>query len=179
MVFKVEKDKDFFESNPTVAAFEWFPKCSSREAKWICLVFDYKTPLRNIPMDQRKEVAAKMSGFLMEKDTGRPDKNARNVIAGKIEKVNKAIEELMEIQYDEEQEMLIAYKEQISQALELLKKKDKSEKEWGICDKLNKTLPNLLAVKRELETTLGFREEGGPSNDNEPLSTLDLLHEES
>lgn len=179
MVFKVERDKDFFQSNPSASAFEWFPKCSSREAKWVCLVFDYSTPLRNMPMEQRKEVAAKMAGFLIEKETGRLDKNARNVITGRVEKVNKAVEELMEIQYDEEQEMLIAYKEQISQALEILKKKNKSEKEWGICDKLNKSLPGLMKAKQELENTLGFREDRSAGLDSEPLSTLDLLHEES
>lgn len=180
MIFKVEKGKDFFEINPEVKSLEKMPECTSRDLSWICLTFDYQTPLRNIPMDQRKEVAAKMVGFRVEKDTDRLDKNARNVINGKIPRVNEAVDEFMKIQYDEEQELLIGYKEQISQAIDLMKKKNKSEKEWGLSDKAVKMLPTLLSAKKELEKQLGMREERGDSDsDNEPLSTLDLLHEES
>lgn len=179
MIFKVDKGKDFFEENPEAKAFEFLSQCSSREAKWICLTFDYFTPLRSIPMEQRKDVAAKMSGFLVERETGRLDRNARNVITGKLEKVNLAIKEFLEIQYDDDQEMLLAYKEQIAQALELMKKKNKSEREWGMCDKIVKSLPLLLSAKKELEKTLGLREEKSDAvSENEPLSTLDMFHEE-
>lgn len=179
MIFKVEKDKDFFELNPEVKSMEKMQLCTSRDLKWICLTFDYQTPLRNIPMDQRKEVAAKMAGFRTEKDTNRLDKNARNVINGKIERINEAVKEFMEIQYDEEQELLIGYKEQISQGIDLMKKKNKSEKEWALSDKVVKSLPTLLSAKKELEKQLGMREERDDSSaENEPLSTLDLLHEQ-
>ena len=179
MIFKVDKNKDFFELNPSVMSFEKLPKCSSRELKWICLTYDYTTPLRNLPMEQRKEVAAKMVGFRTEGDTGRLDKNARNTITGKLEKVNEAISEFMEIQYDQENELLSAYKEQISQAIELMKKKNKTEKEWGIADKAVKSLPLLLSAKKELEKTLGMREEDDDdSADDTNLSTLDMFHEE-
>ena len=98
---------------------------------------------------------------------------------GKIERVNNAVKELMDIQYDEDQEMLLAYREQITQALEILKKKDKTEKEWAICDKLNKTLPGLVSIKKELEKTLGFRDEkSGTLMEEGTTSTIDLLYEE-
>lgn len=179
MIFRVDNGKDFFEINPGALAFEWMSKCSSREAKWITLVYDYKSPLRNIPVEQRKYTAAKIAGFLSEGGTDRLDKNARNVITGKIEKVNNAIKEFIDTQYDEEQEMLAAYTEEISQALEMLKKKNKTDKEWGICDKLNKTLPNIVSAKKELEMVLGFRKESSSdSMGDETTSAIDLLHEE-
>lgn len=179
MIFKADKNKDFFEQNPEAKALEFLSACSSREAKWICLTYDYHTPLRNIPLEQRKDVAAKMAGFLIERETGRLDKNARNVITGKIEKVNLAMKEFMEIQYDEEQDMLLAYKEQISQAIELMKKKNKNEKEWSLSDKVVKSLPVLLLAKKELEKSLGLREEKSDSvSENQPLSTLDMFHED-
>lgn len=178
MIFKTDKDKNFFEMNPEALSLEFMPKCSSREAKWICLTYDYTTPLRNIPIEDRKEAAAKLAGFIMEHDTGRPDKNARNTISGKVEKVVEATKEFMTLQHDEEQELLKAYTEQLSQSIDMMMKKDKSEKEWGICDKINKNIPNLLAAKKELEVKLGMREEKESDYDNEPLSALDIYHEE-
>jgi hypothetical protein len=178
MIFKIESTKDVFESNPSLKAFEKMSVCSSRELKWIFLTYDYETPLRNIPIYNRKETAARMAGFLNEPNTNKLDKNARNTIFGKIEKVNQAIEEFMSIQYDEEQDLLSAYREQREQAIAVMKKKDKDVKDWDLALKLTKILPDLLSAKKELEKKLGMREETSSSVEEESLSTLDMWHEE-
>lgn len=176
MLFLLEKDKEVLESNPQFKIFEEFTLCSDRELRYIALVYDYDTPLRNLPIAERKEYAADMSGFKREAG-GRLDKNARNTIGGGLPKVEKAITRYNSLQYDQEKELLNALSVQINQVIELMKKEDKKEGDWELVKKLNPELPKMISQKKELEVIIGYREpEKKDELEDEPLSALDLFH---
>lgn len=179
MLFKIDKDKPVIDQNPEIAAFEKIPLLTDRQLRWMLLVHDYGTPLRKLPMEERMAKACDMVGYKREKDSGRHDKNARELMAGKSPRMNEALVEFMGIQYDQDKELMVGYDIQIADAIELMKKKDKSDKDWTILTKLNKELPGILRAKKELETTVGFRsqEESSSDDEEEPLSALDRFHE--
>lgn len=176
MLFLLEKDKPVLESNPQFKVFEEFEACSDRELRYICLTYDYDTPLRSLPLSERKEYALDMAGFKREQG-GRPDKNARNTINGGVPKVNSAIQRYNSLQYDQEKELLNALTIQINQVIDLMKKERKDDSEWDLIKKLRPDLPKMIAEKKELEVIIGYREpEKKDELDNEPLSELDLFH---
>src|SRR5690606_28613191 len=118
MLFSVHSDlatgeKDFFELNPGAKAIEEFNKCSSRQMFFVCLVADrdYDSPLRTLPERTRREKAVVIAGY--PREGNRPDKNARNLINGKVESVEAAITKYYEIQFDEDKAMLHAINAQI------------------------------------------------------------------
>lgn len=181
MVFKIIKDKKVLETNPEISNFPKLSKCSDRELRWIFFVYDYDTPLRKMPLELRKEKAADIAGFLREKGSARLDKNARNTLSGKLPHVEEAISEFMEIQYDEDKDLILAYDTQISDAKELMKKKNKTDKEWAILVRLNKELPGIVKAKKDLDLIVGYRDEEdveAESMEDEPLSALDLINME-
>jgi hypothetical protein len=123
MLFKVHSDlatgdeKAFFEMNPGALAIEEFNKCTSRQMFFVCLVADrdWDSPYRTLPERTRRERAVLTAGYPMEGN--RPDKNARNLINSKVEKVERAITKYKEIQWDEERAMFDAATAQIQEAL--------------------------------------------------------------
>jgi hypothetical protein len=179
MIFKVAKDKKIIEQNPEIEAFEAMMKCSDRELRYIFFVYDYETPFRKMPLETRKLKAADLAGFLREKGSTCFDKNGRATINGKIPKVEAAIAEFMEMQYDQEKELIHAYNIQIQEAMDLMKKKDKTDKDWGVLLKVNKELPSIIKTKKDLELAVGYRVEEEKTDEgmeDEPLSAIDLLH---
>lgn len=177
MLFKVEPNKPVVESNPEIANFSSLSECTDRELRWIFFVFDYETPLRKIPYEERIQKAADIAGFKRE-PSGRLDKNARETVSFKIPRIRPAVNEFMGLQYDQEQELLSAYNAQIDQAIQLMKKENKSDKEWMIVDRTNKMIQGWIKSKKDLELTLGYRSEQQQEEtpEDEPLSTLDMLH---
>ena len=181
MIFKIEREKTVVELNPEISNFSCMGDCTDRELKWIFFVFDYETPLRKLPYDERVERAADLAGFKREKG-GRLDKNARDTINFKIPRIKPAVDEFMKIQYDQEKELVAAYTAQIDQSIALMKKENKTDKEWVIVDRHNKSLPGLIKAKKELELSLGYRStelEKEESIEDEPLSALDMFHLEN
>ena len=171
MIIKIEKEIPIKESNPEISNFTKLSVCSDRELRWIFFVYDYDSPLRKLPNDLKKEKAADLAGFLREKGSARLDKNARNTLSGKIQHVNDAIDEFMELQYDQEKDLILAYDTQLADARDLMKKKDKSDKDWAILVKLNKELPGMMKTKKDLEMVVGYRME-------EEQSSSDDINEE-
>jgi hypothetical protein len=176
MLFLLEKDKTVLESNPQFKIFEEFGDCTDRELRYIALVYDYDTPLRSLPLKERKEYAADMSGYKREPG-GRLDKNARTALGGGLPKVQKAIAKYNSLQYDQEKELLNALSVQINQVIDLMKKEDKEDSDWDLIKKLTPELPKMISQKKELEVVIGYREPDQKDElDDEPLSALDLFH---
>lgn len=125
MLFTVHSDlatgeKDFFEMNPGAQAIEEFNKCSSRQMFTVCLIADrdYDSPLRTLPERIRREKAVLIAGY--PREGNRPDKNARNIIDGKVKSVESAIQKYQEIQFDEDKAMLFALNAQIQEAMDTM-----------------------------------------------------------
>lgn len=132
MLFKVHSlmatgEKDFFEENPGARAIVEFNSLTSKQMLCVCLIADiaHDSPFRSLPEKIRREQATKTAGYGME-DGKRPDKNARNIIAGKTESVEKAIIKYKEIQYDEDLAILEALERQIQETIAIMQM-DKKE----------------------------------------------------
>lgn len=177
MIFKIEKGKTLLESNPEIQNFPRMANCSDRTLRWIFFVYDYETPFRKLPLEDRKEKAADVVGFKRE-PTGRFDKNARNVIQLKLEGLSDTIAEFSMLQYDQEKDLIKGYETQIDDAIQLMKKENKSDKDWANLMKINKDLPGIIKTKKELELQVGYRTEETAQEDtgSEPLSALDMFH---
>lgn len=168
MLFRVHSglatgEKDFFELNPGAEAIEEIRRCTSRQAFFVCLVADrdWDSPFRTLDEETRRTRAAKTAGWGMEGD--RPDKNARNLIAGKIDDVELAIKWYRENQYDEEREMLDAIDAQIKDCIRLMKMDKeaackvtttKTNKKTGEIEKTEFT--DMKQVAALTKDTLGF-----------------------
>lgn len=180
MLFKVDYGSDIKELNPEINSFKHMSQCTDRELRWIFFTYDYETPLRKLPFDRKSEKAADMAGFKREKGSARLDKNARNTINGKIPRVTEAVKEFLELQYDQDKDLLEAYDMQIGQIIDLMKQKDKTDKEWRVLISAYKELPSIRKSKSELEEILGYRSnrEEEHISSNEPLSALDIINME-
>lgn len=128
MLFRVKSElkdavgREFFDLNPGAEAIEEFNRCTSRQMFFVCLVADRDpdSPLRTQPELKRRTMAASIAGWPLE-DGKRLDKNGRNLVAGKVESVEVAIAKYKELQYDENEDMLMAVDAQIQEAIYLMK----------------------------------------------------------
>jgi hypothetical protein len=128
MIFKVhsnmaDPDKmNFFRENPGAEAISEFLALSPKQMFAVCLIADrdYDSPLRTLSDKERRTKAVKIAGYPMETDGKRPDKNARNIIEGKVESMEIAIAKYIEIQYDEDAAVLAAMNNQIREAIDIM-----------------------------------------------------------
>src|SRR5688572_32345531 len=91
MLYKLIHGQDVFILNPELKAIEEFEPLTDRQMRYVILATDYKSPMRKLNAADKKTRAAMEAGYKMEKDGKRLDMNGRNLIAGKNEKVEKAI----------------------------------------------------------------------------------------
>lgn len=120
MLFKLIEGQDFFELNPEARAIKEFNERTSQQMWVVSLVADYESPLRQKSEKDRREIAVGIAGYKKEADGKRFDKNARNIIEGKVPTVELAIAKYRELQYDEDQEMLQAVNSQIQEAMSIM-----------------------------------------------------------
>jgi hypothetical protein len=177
MLYKIIHDKDTFELNPEIKAIAEFADLTDRQFRFVALVADRRTPLRSLPDKQRREKATMICGYGMEGN--RPDKNARTLIAGQLEKVEKAILKYRELQWDEHQDTLDTVNAQIDEIKEYLKSDKKNTRDYGKAleqaTKLGSKLPELVEAKQKLESLLNITVEQKPEITT--YSSLDLPEE--
>lgn len=183
MLFKVTEKNDVFADNPELESIDAFRSCTSRQLKYVFYAYDYKSPLRQMPLQERLEKAARLAGYKTEKDRPILDKNGRSVVAGGVPRVNAAVRAFKEVQYDQDKETLLGIEEQMRQITELANKKDKEPKELELSVKISQNLTQLAKVKKELIEILDMRDEVVATVEEDTiqeaqLSTLDLLNME-
>lgn len=185
MLFKVTESNDVFKDNPELESIDAFAKCTNRQLKYVFYAYDYKSPLRNMKLEERLEKAARLAGYKNEKDSTRLDKNGRSVISGKVGTVNVAIREFKELQRDEDREILLAIESQISQIIEEMARRGKTIKEIKDVNSFAPSLIQLAQTKKQLIEILDMRDDmhvvetqdDSIIRDDE-LSTLDILNAE-
>ena len=160
MRFKVVQGEDFFDSNPEALAIKEFSKATSRHMKYVCLAYDYDSPLASIPLKQRKIEAALQAGY---KRDARPGYNsldgaATRAVNGDVKAIQSAIKKFLEIQYDLEKETLKALEAQLAEFIEFAKKKGKDEKQLALAEKLMDKMPTRLKQLKQLKQSVGERE---------------------
>jgi hypothetical protein len=159
MLYKVIAGHDTFELNPELKAVEEFSVLTERQMTYVILASDYRTPFRKLPWPERRVQAAISSGYKMEKDGKRLDKNGRAVVDGKNDAVQKAIKRYNAVQKDEDYETLLGLSKLISDIRELNATTNKSLTELEKAVKFSKELPALMKAKKDLEDILEMRED--------------------
>ena len=159
MLYRLKSDKDTLELNPGARAIAEFDALTGMQFFFVCLVADTDrdNPIKSFPEKERRAKAATIAGYGMEGN--RPDKNARNLINGKVESVEKAIAKYRELQYDEDEVSLEAVNTQVSEVRKIMSEdKEKlaqgdPELKYKLIEKatnIGKKLPDLLEARRKL-----------------------------
>jgi hypothetical protein len=163
MLVKVIHGQDIFEINPQLRGVQEFNALdSSRQMSFVALVADYETPFKHKHGKERREAVAKEVGYPLEKDGKRLDKNGRDLVSGKLPKVEAAIVKYRELCFDEDKDMREAYSIQIQTITGLMRlefsiKEEDIEKSLELAEKaakLSKQLPEIKRAKNELESLI-------------------------
>jgi len=128
---------------------------SNRTLKYIMYMYDYDSPYRNIPLDKRKDRVLALCGFKKETDGSRWDRNARDVRDEKG--LADPIKVFVEVQDNIEKQLVASYDLQLTEFMDLFKKKDKSDKDREMALKVMKELPSFVAKRKELMEIIGQR----------------------
>jgi hypothetical protein len=157
--FRLRLDHDVFEDNPELKIVPAFTTLTDRQMKFVMLVDWFRSPLRNMKLEDRKMKAALWAGYKYEKGGTKLDMNARNVVAGKVATIEQARREMLAIQFDFDRDLLDTVDLQIEEIKIFLKKPEKTDKELDKAIQFLKQLPILLETRVKLKAILGVREE--------------------
>jgi len=186
VLFKVEKRKTIWESNPELRLISQFAKIEEnskddKKMRFVMLVADYKSPLRQHPEKKRRELAALQSGYTVQDNSHTTiDFRGKQLIDGKDKVVEAAIAEYKKIQHNEHMDGLEIIQKQIDNIKTLTNTPAEDALELSRRSTLIKDLPSLYTTKRELLTLAGYEEKINEESGTErTLSLLDELHIES
>lgn len=177
MLFKLSK-ADIREDNPNIDSIVAFQDLTSRELKYIFLVYDFDSPLRQLTLKDRKEQACENAGYRRE-NAKRMDKDARNVMNGKIKRVEKAIPVFKSMLRDLDMEALAAFDTNLENYIAQIKIKPTSKEEWDINTKVTAQYEKLLSARKRIIDNLNLRADYVEEEEvfDEELSTLDRYNE--
>lgn len=170
-------DNPVLEDNPEFKSIPELACLTERQLRYVMLVDWYQSPLRLLPPEERKMRAALLAGYKLEGDGKRLDINGRNIIAGKVESVEKARKVFSEIQYDYERELIIAIDNHIHNIIKFLNKKDKNAQELEKANNMMSKLPSILENRKKVVETLNYRDEQPLEIDQTQTTTTTLLDE--
>lgn len=179
MLFRVEPKKSVRTLNPELESIEAFYKIPERNLEYIFLVYDYESPYRKLPLEQRKEKVAFMVGFKKEKGRNVLDKNARNIMNGKNAPTQKALEAFRELIYDSDRDTYQSIEDLISNIRRELRTPSKGSQDMKHKAALAKDLPALSQTKKQLAQILEIKDdvEEESEDENEKMSTLEMMNE--
>lgn len=175
--------EDIKKDNPEIQDIPELMAIPNRTLKYIFYVYDFDSPYRNMELSKRKNRALDVSGFKKESDGSRWDKNAREVYDEKSEDVRKAVRIFIDIQDNIEKMILQAYDCQLSDFIELMNKKSKTDEEKNMALKIMKDMPSFMAKRKELMEIIGNRVSSSGVTEK-PQTTLEKfniasIHEKS
>lgn len=186
MLYAIQKNKSIYDSAPGLRLIKEFADLERGEGdkmKFVMLVADYKSPLKQHPEQRRRELAALECGYkVMDKTHATLDFRAREVVAGKDEKVEAAIKKYREIQFNEDRGNMEMITQQIENIKEVLKQKTDDVDELQKRTKVLQTLPELVETRIRLAKIAGLKEEDTgetPAGEQRALSLIDKIHEEN
>ena len=159
MIYKIEKDKSVFESNPGLELNPIFMECSDKELKYVFLLYDIDSPYAKMSFDERKKRAAISAGFKMNAAGTSFDRTAKLILDGKSKRVNNAIREFNDIQRKSNPHfnILTTISKQIDKTTEFLDKmpaKDMTPDEMMKRNRLATGLVELVDARKKIEKLL-------------------------
>lgn len=181
MLFKINGKESVYDTNPELKAIPEFLDLSEKQMRYVILAYDYKSPLRTLPSERKKEQAALKAGYTLDHQGKRLNTNARHIIAGKQRKVNAAVKAYLEIQFDEDRDLLDALSTQINDIKELARRQDKDISDLEKSVRLSKQLKDLIIQRTEIAEILDLRDEMEKQEEEDivedsELSTLDKFN---
>ena len=179
MLFRVDFDKPILETNPDMGIIPEFKDVPDRNLKYMCLVYDYESPYKNLPMKERKEKVAFRVGFKMEKGRKVLDKNARDIMNGNNPRLEKAIKAFKELIYDSDRETYESIDQLISNIRDFIKIPSKSAQEMDKKANMAQKLPSLSQTKKQLAQILEIQDKVVDEEEEvvEEISTLEMVNE--
>lgn len=177
MTFDLDPDKDLFEANPSLKNFREFKPFKERQEilRWIFFMYDYDTPYRRIPLEQRKvdvglnvgfETRKTKSGFIFKPEY-------KKVIKGEDPEVVTATEKFKEFQFDDDRDLLQVYDEQIAKIKAIVREADHKANDMTKINKmLVEDIPKIRKSKKDLMEMLDIRKED-IIEDDEEVSALE------
>jgi len=186
MILDVSDVDKIKENNPWIGAYDQLKDLTNRQLLYIALAHDYHTPLRTLNVIERKQKAAVLAGYRMEKSGKRLDKNARDVTDGKNDAIEAGIYAYIASLGDQDRETLEAFDTQIQYFREALTERPSGanaterKQENDIRLKITKDLVVLVKLRKELIKELDIKELAGEEEDDtlKQLSTLDRVNME-
>ena len=186
MIFDVAQPELLRANNPSIDSIPAFVDLTNRQLTYIFLAFDFNTPLRTINPKDRKQTAAILAGYKMQKDGKRGDKNMRMVVAGEVDPVERGIESFRAIQGDQDRDTLDAFDHQMEQFRVALRsdpiggtaQQIKADREIRL--KIQKELVSLSRLRKDLIRELDIKELSEDQEDDnvKKLCTLDRVNQE-
>lgn len=175
--------KNLRQDNPELDSVEAFLPLDEDVLKWIFLVYDYDTPYSKIDLKDRKVTVAFKVGFKTKpKNAGELLKKYQDIIDGKNEDVNRAVQEFRSQIRDENKDALEDVRELIRNTREAIRTKSDDMLEMTRKVALSKELIGLMKIEKELSalvSNVAIEEEEKKEEEDsgESLSTLELLNE--
>jgi hypothetical protein len=183
MLFKIEKKKPIWESNPEMRLIKEFQAIEDaskddKKIRFVILVADYKSPLRQHPEAKRRELAALQAGYTVQDNSSSTiDFRGKKLVDGKDPLVEAAIVMYKKMQHNEHMDGLEIIQRQIDNIKSLTATPAEDALELGRRNTLIKDLPSLYTTKRELLVLAGHEEKISEESTSErTLSLLDELH---
>lgn len=169
MLYKVNKEP-LRESNDNIDSVPAFTDCTDRVLRYVFLMWDYTSPYRRIPVENRKKHVLSVMGVGNDKDR-------EEFIKENVTIIEVASKEFNRQQFDIEYEALIACRAQISEWNDLLKKEDKTDKEMALSFKVFDKLPDYMKRLKVLEEIVGEREAVEDDEETEEVTLETYLNE--
>ena len=160
MLFKLPRGKSCFDENPELLNIPEFAELTDKQFRYVAFYVDFKSPFRHQPDEERKRLAAIEAGYSIQNGHSKTlDQKAREIMAGKNEKVNAALLKYKSLAPNEDREQLQLYTIQIANIRKLIEKGSDDPAELKRLNDLLLTLPDLKKSQRDLAKTVGMEEE--------------------
>jgi len=183
MLFRIEKRKSVWESNPELRLIKEFKEIEEtskddKKIRFVMLVADYKSPLRQHPEKKRRELAALQAGYTVQDNSHTTiDFRGKKLMDGKDPLIEAAIERYKTIQYNEHMDGLEIIQKQIDNIKTLTNLPAEDALELTRRSTLIQSLPQLYLTKRELLAQAGVEEKIAEETSavDRPMSLIDEI----
>ena len=178
MLFKISPE-DIRKDNPNIDAIPAFRDLTNKELKFLFLVYDFDTPLKQLSLADRKEQAAENAGYTRENEK-RLNKDGRSIIGGKVKRVEAAVPVFKSMLRDIDREALEAYDTNLENYMTQMRIKPTTKEEWDINTKITAQYEKLIIGRKRIIENLNLRADymdGEESVEEQELSTLDKWNE--
>ena len=178
MLFRILKNKDFFDSNPQAELEDDFSCLTSDEMKFIALVYDYDSPYKNLGKQERKEKVLDILGYERTVKGNWP-KAVKDMIEGLKPKYPKAASRYLSLMKDVDKDTLVAYEEQLAECNQFMKTKNKKPSEMKIAMQMQKEMETLRSNIKNLKEELEVRDQTNEYGlaDEAGMVSLSLIEE--